>query len=272
MYKNNLSFILIGVLLIMASCVPNKKLVYLQHDDLHDKNLPKDSVTRSYDMQREPYRIQPEDILMVTFNSLTDNDYDFFKKVEPQMQGGGGGGGGLLFALRGELVDIDGNIFFPIVGKIKVAGLTVYEIQDKLQSIANKYLDEPVVRVRLVNFRATFLGEVRREGVFTSVNPQISVMEAIGSMGGLTEMADRRNVKIIRQINGENHVFYIDLLKEAYLHSDFFWLHQNDIIVVPPLKQRTFATYSRQNIAIFASTISAALLVVNLIVNPPGRQ
>jgi polysaccharide export outer membrane protein len=89
---------------------------------------------------------------------------------------------------------------------VKVAGLTVYEVQNKLQQIADQYLESPVVKVRLINFRFTILGEARREGTVVLGNNRVNYIEAIGLAGGLTDLADKKNIKLIRQINGKAEV------------------------------------------------------------------
>ncbi len=178
---------------------------------------------------------------------------------------GGGGGGSGGFLLIGELVDDNGEILMMGFGKVKVAGLTIFEIQDKLQGIAKQYLDSPLVRVRLLNYRATILGEVNKEGhiAFTNTN-RASLSEAIGQAGGFTDFADRNNVKVIRQTGSKAEVYYVDLLKEDFMNSPFYYVNTNDVIVVPPLKQRNFQKYFAKNLALILSTISLALIVISL--------
>jgi polysaccharide export outer membrane protein len=89
-------------------------------------------------------------------------------------------------------------------------------------------------------------------------------MEAIGLGGGLTDLADRSNVKVIRQNGSQAEVFYVDLLSEELLNTDHYYVQQNDIIVVPALKQRPFRAYWGENIALLVSTLSLVLLVLNL--------
>lgn len=247
----------------MASCVGNKRLVYLQKDDLREE-VPKDTVLRDYDLYYEDYRIQPQDILSVQFKTLTEEDYDIFSDFGMGGMVGGGGGGGLL-ALRGELVDPQGMISFPVVGKIKVQGMTVFEVQDTLQAIAVEYVEDPIVKVRLLNYRFTILGEVNQETVVTTQNTRTTFMEAIGMAGGLGELADRSNVKVIRQKGDKAEVFYVNLLEEEFLESEKFYVYQNDILIVPPLAQRPIRRYYGQNLGLLLSSVSAILLVINIL-------
>ena len=249
------------VTLLFSACVPNKKYVYLQKNDVNRKDLPKDTVVRTYSQPHFDYKIQPNDALYVRFESLTPEEYDFFKEGA----GVGAGGGNRNFAVTSELVDPGGNISFPVLGKYKVAGLTVFQAQDSLQAIATRYLDEAVVKVRLVNFRFTVLGEVEQEGTVTTFNNRVTLPEALGLAGGVGELADRGNVKIIRHLGNETVVGYVDLLHEDMLNSPFYYIHQNDVLVVPALRQRPFRRYFGQNFSLVVSTLSLVILVANLV-------
>lgn len=245
----------------LSSCVPNKKIVYLQKDDVNKKDLPKDSIVRSYDLVIKEYKIQPLDILSIRLESLTEEDFDFMSKLYP-IQGGGNSLANLL--ISGYLVDNNGEIEFPVVGKVMVAGLSIFECQERFQQVFAPYLKNPVARVRLLNFRFTVLGEVSGEKQVVSNNSRVTLMEAIGMAGGLSDLADRENVKIIRQNGTESSVIYMNLLDENLLASNNYYIHQNDIIIVPALRQRPFRKYWGQNIALFVSTVSVILLAINL--------
>jgi polysaccharide export outer membrane protein len=250
-------------ILTIASCVPNRKYVYLQKDDLKKKNLPTDSVVRKYIVEAFEYRIQPNDIISVRFESLTPKDFDFLNAPEGgQFSGGGGVQANAL--LLGELVDEEGNIFYPVVGKVKVAGLTVFQVQEKLQVTAAQYLESPVVRVRLLNYRITVLGEVNREGGLLLNNNRVSMLEAVGLSGGFTDLAAKANVKLIRQKGTEVEVAYLNLLDENFINSPYYYVYQNDVIIVPPLGQRPFRKYFGQNLSLVVSTISLLILAINL--------
>src|SRR5690606_38668627 len=252
----------VGLILALSSCVTNKKYVYLQNDDVNVKGLPKDSAMRSYEVELFDYRIQPNDLISVRFQSLTEEEFDFFSKNLQQTNTTNLTGGNAL--LIGELVDEDGNIPFPVVGKIKVSGLTVFEAQDTIQLIASRYLEAPVVKVRLLNFRVTLLGEVNNEGTITLSNNRASVMEVLGLAGGLTDLADKRNIKLIRQKGSVTEVAYLDLLDEDFLTSPYYYVYQNDILIVPALKQRPYRRYFGPNLAVVISSLSLLLLVINL--------
>src|SRR5690606_36917048 len=123
--------LVLGVItLIFGACVPNKKYVYLQKGDVNKKNLPKDTVVRTYSQPAFDYKIQPNDAIYVRFESLTPEEYDFFKEGA-----GTNAAENLNYAITSELVDPIGSIDIPVIGKTNVAGLTVFQAQDSLQAI-----------------------------------------------------------------------------------------------------------------------------------------
>jgi polysaccharide export outer membrane protein len=257
---------LIGVLLCTISvsgCITNRKYVLLQQGDVSAKGLPVDSVVRQHQQVPFEYHIQPEDLLSIQFESLTQKDFDFLRRDQPGavnlMQGGG--------LLIGELVDSKGEIDIPFLGKVKAAGLSLYELQAELQRRAAGYLESPVAKVRLLNFRFTVLGEVAREGTIVVTNNRVSLLEGLGLAGGLGEFADRSKIKLIRSVNGKTDVIYLDLLAENFLSSPYYYLYPTDIIVVAALPQRPFRKYFSQNLALAVSSVTLLLLAVTVIQN-----
>lgn len=260
--KSSIYFLLL--LLLSASCVTNNKFQYLQKNDVNTDGQLTDSVLRTYAVDTFNYRIQANDVLSVQFQSITERELNIFS----------GGGSGQQSAINlqqgsalliGELVDENGEIPFPVVGKIKVGGLNIFEAQEKLQEIAAQYLESPVVKVRLINYRITMLGEVNREGSVTLYNNRATMLEAIGLVGGFTDLSDKRNVKLIRQHGTRTEVVYLNLLDENFIHSPYYYVYQNDVLIVPSLPQRPFRKYFGQNLALVVSSLSLLLLTFNLI-------
>jgi polysaccharide biosynthesis/export protein len=258
------NLLVLGVFaLIFSACVPNKKLVYLQKDDLKKrKDIPRDTVMRTYSLDIQEYKIQPLDILSIQFETLSDETdaFDFLSKLAPQSRSTGGQAGGMT----GILVDMEGNIEYAILGKVHLAGLNIFQAQDSIRKVATKYVPDAIVRVRMMNFRFTVLGEVRGEKTVVSTNPRLNMMEAIGLAGGFGELADRSLVKVVRQKGNQTEIFYLNLLEEQYLESPNYFIQQNDVIIVPPLRQRPFRQYFISNLGIIASTLSFALAIIAL--------
>jgi len=257
-------FLYLVFLTALSSCVTNNKYLYLQHrGDLKKKIHPPDSAVRGYDLVDFDYKVQVNDIISVRFQSLTAKEFDFFAQSNPQTnaQNVGQGASALLV---GELVDEHGQIPLPVLGKVKVAGLSIFQIQDTIQKMADAYLESPIVKVRLLNYRATMLGEVAKEGSITFVNNRVSLLEAIGLAGGLSDLADRSNIKLIRQVGSKVEVHYVNILKEDFITSPYYYLHQNDVVVVPPLRQRPFRMYFGQNFSLIISSVSFLLVIYSI--------
>ena len=259
-----MTFRLLAVLFIgcvAASCVTNRKYQMMQKDDVNKQNMPSDSVMRKYQVEKFDYKVQTNDILSVRFESLSPKEYDFLSSQFSSTNNPNAIVGGTL--LLGDIVDENGEIPYPVVGKVKVAGETVFQIQDKLQKMAEGYLESPLVRVRLLNYRATFLGEVNREGVVLINNNRVTMLEAIGLVGGLTDLADKTSVKLIRQSGNSTEVVYLNFQDENFVNSPYFYVYQNDILVVPALKQRPYRKYFGQNLALILSSVSLLILVLS---------
>lgn len=257
-----------GFLILISSCVTNKKYQYLQSNDVNSRaaDIPKDSILRVYNLDDFEYHLQPEDILSVQFFSLTPEEFNFFALKQNQGISNSGQFQNPTAALvNGYLVDEEGKVEFPVVGKIKVEGLTVFDAQNHIQAIADQYLENPVVEVRLLNFRFTLMGEVKQEGVYNSVNQRIHILEAIGLSGGFTDYADKANIKIIRQNGRKAEIYYLNLLDETIVNSDHYYVNQQDVIVVPPLKQRPYQVYFGKNLALVISSVSLFLLVIGIV-------
>lgn len=251
-------FGVVALVFILSSCVPTKKYVLLQKDDLNKKDLPLDTVLRSYNLQLSNYKIQPQDMLSVNVSTLTPDEYNFIKNLNP-IQGGAGMQGGMAI---GYFVDNDGMVDFPVLGKIKLAGLSIFEAEQKMKEVLANYLRDPIVRVRLLNFRFTFIGEMNVQ--VTSFNPRITLLEAITLAGGLPEYANRENIKIIRQRGDQADVFYVNLLDETFIASPNLYLQQNDIIVVSTLRQKQTLKYLTQNTTLILSLTSFVLFFITL--------
>ena len=243
----------------LISCVSNRQIQYVQANDVNNTQ-PTDSTQRVYPIRPYLYKLKPQDQISVQFESLTDKEMDFLNSSQPGSTTTGTSNQQLL----GKIIDPEGYVSFTFIGKVKVAGLTLFEAQEYLQSVAGKYLDKPVVKVRLLNFRVTFLGELVKEGSINIPNNQVSILEAIGWVGGLTDFGDRGQVKVIRMDGDKASVQYVDLLDEKLITSPFYYLHPGDVIIVPPLKSRPFLKYTQQNLTFLVTLLNLGLIIVTL--------
>ena len=171
--------------------------------------------------------IQAGDILSIHVTSLSKEASSFFNIV---------GENGDQQVANTYLVDPSGNIEIPLIGTVKVAGISSQIAKFLIKQKLEKYLTNPTVNLRIRNFKVTVLGEVKAPGVYTIPNEKITLIEAIGLAGDLTIFGKRIDVLVIREEDGERKFFKIDLRSKSFFESDFYYLHSNDIVYVEPGK------------------------------------
>lgn len=226
-FNQQLSILL--ALFLLSGCVSNKELTNFQQGENWDavsKQIP----------QQPALVIQPDDILSITVHSFdmaaaAPFNTDFNK-------GSNQGTVASISTAGGYLVGQDGFIDFPVVGRVEVGGLTVDQVKNKVQQLVAKQLVDPVVMVRFMNFRITVIGEVSNPATFTIPNQKINVLEAIGLAGDLTPYGKRDNILIIREQNGKREFGHINLKDKSIFSSPYFYLAQNDVIYVEPIKEK----------------------------------
>jgi len=293
-------FWLVAVVLMLVSCVPNKRIVYLQNDPEPKRGQLKntDTLSRSYSTRLSEYKLKPKDIVSINVASITPGEFDFIKKYEEQLgiirklgqynqanqvggmgninQGIGGGGqsGEGISALSldrmptGFELDAAGNLELPFIGMVRLSGLTVAQTEALLKEKLHGYFETPVVRVQLLSFHFTILGEVNKEGRYTSFNPNTSVIDAITLAGNLNDFADRSKLKVVRYDGEKATVFYVNMLEEDLLAQPGYFLQPDDLIIVPPLKARFLRKYGLQSysaaLTLITSTITLLVLIASL--------
>lgn len=181
-------------------------------------------------------RIQADDILDIKVHlqyELTPEDKLPFNTTQ-----GGVAAGSNTSASQGYLVDKNGYIDLPIIGSVAVQGLTTTEAKAKIVQQLEQYYKNPVVNVRFVNFKFTIFGEVGAPGTYTFPEERITVLEAIGTAGDLTNYADRKEIQIIREQEGKREIGYINLRSRQIFASPYYYLRPNDVIYVRPIKQK----------------------------------
>jgi polysaccharide biosynthesis/export protein len=242
------------LMLVFASCVPQKKIKYLQ-------KLQEEDTSNLYVNKRPlDYKIQPNDNLYIRVFSLDEKTYLFFNMVNNTSQNSYTNQASIY--LNSYSVDKQGYIDFPIIGQVFVKDLTVEEVRDRLQTAVDEYLTETMVVVKMVNFNITMLGEVRRPGQLEIYQDEINIFEALSMAGDLTDFANRKKIALVRQTKEGSKVVYLNLNSAEIMSSEYYYMMPNDIVYASPLgvKQWGFATFPY---ALVFSAISTALLLIN---------
>lgn len=167
------------------------------------------------------------------------------------------------------LVDQDGNINFPVLGKVHVAGLTRQEVAGKLEEMISKYVENPLVNVQLLNFKITMMGDVSRPGTLAIKNDRVSILDAIGMAGDLQLSANRKNILVIRDNNGVKETYRMDITDPGIFASPCFYLKQNDIVYVEPIriKQRSRTSSDRSfTMSLLTSVISSVSIITSMVI------
>lgn len=182
------------------------------------------------------YQIQTNDILSIYVSSLSPEASAFFNAIAPLERNEQTTN--TSFTTRtdiGYLVDASGTIEIPLIGKVKVAGLSTSVAKDTITNRLEKFLQYPSVRIYIENFKVTILGEVNRPGMYSVTNEKITLPEAIGMAGDLNIFANRKNITLIREENGEKKYIDIDLTQRDLFNAPYYYLHSGDIIYVSPV-------------------------------------
>ncbi len=163
--------------------------------------------------------------------------------------------------LNSYTVDVNGNILLPVVGNIKVEGLTTAEIKSLLETRLSKFVIDPTVVVRLVNFNVTILGEVQRPGEYKIYQNRINLLEAFAFAGDINTYGNRKQVKLLRQNGKKIDMHILNLTDESIIESPYYYLRPNDVLYVEPLKGKQFAFESFPYGLLF-STISTVIMLI----------
>ncbi|WP_026135882.1 polysaccharide biosynthesis/export family protein [Nafulsella turpanensis] len=210
-------------------------------------------------------KIQPNDLLSITVTSLSAEANVLFNKGEviPVGNSGGYSNNGPNVYSEGYLVDKEGFIDFPVLGRIQLGGITKAEAKARINSKLVRYLKEPVVNIRFLNFRVTVVGEVSRPSTFTIPSEKITILEALGMAGDLTIYGKRENVLLIREEGGEKTLVRLNLNSKELLDSPYFYLQQNDVIYVEPNKAKIAqASSTRNDISLGLSIVSILSIIL----------
>ena len=241
-------FYLYLFVLLFSSCISNKNLEYIQTKKPFEISSVDDN-----------YILQNGDLLSVQISTTTEQMHDFFNKEATNNSQ-------LLVQnpyLYGYLINNEGFLDLPSLGKVKASGFTIRDLESKIKDIAVSYFEQPVVKLNIINFEITILGDVKNPGTYNIKNSKTNIFYAISLAGDLNLTANRRKVKIIRNNVSSKKIFYVDLTNKEILANNIM-LKSNDIIYVAPLRKRFYAVNSITNIiSLSVSAISLYFLISN---------
>jgi polysaccharide biosynthesis/export protein len=253
-------YIVVGAVLF-ASCRP-QRAVYNYLEDVNDTSFKK-SVFIAESV------IQKNDLLSIIVSSASlDPKVDALYNVGNQGVGGVGGGQNAGGQIGGYLVDVNGYIDIPRIGKIKAEGLKKGELEEIVKIKLEGQLAQPTVIVRFLNFRITVLGEVGGGGVLNVPTERLTILEAIGMAGGVTEFGQIKNVKVLRENNGVRELGILDLTSQQIFESPYYQLQQNDIILVDQTRYKLRQTEQQrvtQQISFVTGIISTVAIIITLL-------
>ncbi|MDG2081571.1 MAG: polysaccharide biosynthesis/export family protein [Bacteroidales bacterium] len=254
-------FLWISLIVLMSvSCIPQKKMVYLQ------AQTKTDTITTFQNERDIEYKVQPGDNLYIRIVTLDEKTTLLLNPLSGGGSQTSGSGDAASLYLNSYSVNQDGFIDFPMTGEVFVKNMTVEEIINVIRKELTDYMKEFIVIVKLVNFNITLLGEINSPGQYKIYQSNISIFEAVSMGGDLTDFANRNKVAIIRQTKSGSEVSYIDMTNIDLLLSDYYYLKPNDIVYAQPVKGKQF-TFANFPYGVVFGFISTTILLLSYIKN-----
>lgn len=251
-------FLPLCLLALLSSCTAPKEVLYFQDID----RLKQEAIAREYEV-----KIRPDDLLGII---VTGKDQEVVLPFNLPVTSYQIGETYTQQRLAGYLVDPAGDIDFPFLGKLHVAGLTRTEVTELIKDrlSGEDLLKDPVVTVQFLNFKVSVMGEVARPGTFDITGDRVTLLEALSMAGDLTIYGRRDRVAVIREENGERTVRYHDLRSSDIFESPCYYLQQNDVVYVAPNDIRTGSSRinSNNSASVWLSAVSVLASIASLIV------
>ena len=249
--KQLISIIISTLVIIVSSCTPMSKITYLN-----------DGTSTEWDVSPTPpsHYLEIGDILVVKVLSFDDETTHFFN-VENNVNSANESLTSANIYLNGFTINQEGIIEIPYIGDVYVLNQTLEEAKESIKEKVDTYFKEATVIVKLGNFNITVLGEIYKPNTYPIYKDNISIFEALAMSGGITDYGNLTKVKLIRTKNNKKTVHKIDLTKEEIINSDFYYLRNNDLIYVEPLKYRGFRKSQSQ---LLLSSLTTVAVIVNV--------
>ncbi|WDF57126.1 polysaccharide biosynthesis/export family protein [Mucilaginibacter sp. KACC 22063] len=252
---------IVFIAVLFSSCRTKRNLTYFS--DLPDSTTYKTKV-----LNLAETKIQAGDILSITVNSPSPESNMLFNGGMPLTQSMGTGlqstsATPAAPAQNGYEVNHSGDVNFPVLGKVQIAGLTKEQAAEKITDLLKGYIKQPVVNVRFLNFRVTVLGEVTRPSTFNVQNDGINILEALGMAGDMTVYGKRENVLVVRQTGETRTMARLNLNNKSVFESPYFNLQQGDVVYVEQDKSKLSATRT----AILTSIIVGSVTIISVLLS-----
>jgi len=244
----------------ISSCRTNKDLVYL--NNTNDQEIQEGTPGLVSE-----YTIKVNDNLYVDIQSMSTEVNALFNPSRAGgLQSGTQQNYGQLTGqyLNGFQVDLNGDVNLPIIGKVRLASKSLSQARETIQAKADEYIKDAMVKVKLLSFKVTVLGEVKNPGVYYNYNSQMSILEGISMASGVTDYGRIQKVLVLRPTDSGSKTYRLDLTNKKFLASDAFFLQPNDVVYVEPDKYKNVKLNSPLY-TLFLSTLSTLILVLNIL-------
>ncbi|PQJ73076.1 MULTISPECIES: polysaccharide biosynthesis/export family protein [Polaribacter] len=240
------------LLILATSCVSKNKVVYFGNTNGIEIN----NILQQY----EP-TIQKDDLLSITVSATNAEAVLPFNLYETPVSGNSAVGSKPL----AYLVNSNGEIKFPVLGLLKVTGITTDALSTLLSNKLSQYITNPIVNISTTNFKVTVLGEVNKPGTYNVSNQRITIVEALGLAGDLTINGNRLNITLIREKNGQRFFIPIDITNKELFNSPYYYLSQNDLIYVEPNKTKINSSVIGANTSIIFASITTLVSIIAIL-------
>lgn len=254
-------FLLLLIPLFIGGCSSYKKSIYLRNDEVLEK--------AQQNNKQYVYRVMPKDELTITVSTSDPaSSVPFYRKIGQGKDQASSAQGMNNAKLLDYLVDNEGNIDYPVLGKLHVAGLTTRECEALIRKELQQYLNEvPNVTVRTSNYKISVLGEVKSPGTYTVSDERINIFQALALAGDMTVFSVRDDVQLLREDSlGNRRVLHLDLTSADITLSPDYYLQQNDIVYVKPTKAKVHSNTFSNNSSTWVSLMSLAATIASLVI------
>lgn len=251
-------------LLWLSSCKPKENMVYLEHQKEQAELSIRQALYTGSLLQEGDML----DIKVTAYDEYAVRPFNLHSMNMSTSSGNAINNQAAQTAPQGYLIDRDGYLVFPVIGKIFVKGMTKEQLRHDLEDRLKAYLTDPLVSIRQLNFNITVLGEVKQPGQYTSATEKITLFQALGLAGDMTDFAKRTQVMLIRNEDGIEQTHYLDFTDQSLVGSPYYYLKQNDVLYVQPdeIKKRSANVDPNRNLVfqIAGIAISVATLIITL--------